>query len=511
MLFTRMRVIFLCFLILAPATSIPAMAAPTKITREGADKLQALFENIIKTRQDRPAQDTPTTESPTETKEPAYQFDGEITVELADSYYAVTLPYITLKNYFGLYDLKIGIIAINVTPHETPGRWNMAIALPPQLFVSNAEGKTMATIDIGAQLTTGVWDETLNYIAASDAIYQDVTITNANNVKTLRLGEITVKTDGLEKSTPAAFSGTTDLALNKLELVNPDLSVTKLGFLKMAAQVEGLERFWEQAMADTAEPAPALPFLDNPPAQMEVRYDVTDFGVFNPKTDETVFALDDLGLRVKGQDLKTDNGMLDIDLNYSGMKSENFLTPLNISDMALAVVVTKIPVLQLLAIQKNAAESESAGLSLMFKIPSVLSQTGTIIRVENSKTVGPDYSGSISAEIQGDITAVNAMTVQGGARVNNMDNFIKRMQGYNGMIAGMLELAKPFAKNSGGEEGQPLISRFTFTMDKTGKVLVNDQDISKPVKDATAATQGDGGENPVPSPDATSEDTAPAR
>ncbi len=98
--------------------------------------------------------------------------EGAIMIEPAGSYYAVTLPDITLVQP-NQSKTALGLIALNASPAGAK-KWNITMALPTPIITKDKEGKTESELAIGKQSFTGLWDESFENFTSLKTIYQSV-------------------------------------------------------------------------------------------------------------------------------------------------------------------------------------------------------------------------------------------------------------------------------------------------------------------------------------------------
>ena len=154
----------LCFVLVLSALLLSNMvSAKTKIDDKGAAELKALFQGFID--EQRQAQ---------EAKGQKLNTEGEILVEQAEDYYAVTLPAMTYAASDGS-TIKIGLIAVNASPTEKKDEWKMAISLPTPFILSNAKGEEMH-LNIGKQKAGGIWSKELQSFSTLAAIYDNISV-----------------------------------------------------------------------------------------------------------------------------------------------------------------------------------------------------------------------------------------------------------------------------------------------------------------------------------------------
>lgn len=139
--------------------------------------------------------------------------EGDILIEDSGSYYSVTLPHLKHKYEGGLTD--IGMIAVNAVP-EKDDTWKITLAMPTPIVSFDANGKQVASIAIGAQNFTGVWDEKINYFTVLKAAYRDldITLTKADSPESvnIKIPESAVHF-AMKEGEPDRWSGPMDMTL----------------------------------------------------------------------------------------------------------------------------------------------------------------------------------------------------------------------------------------------------------------------------------------------------------
>ncbi|MEM8833098.1 MAG: hypothetical protein AAGB32_01030 [Pseudomonadota bacterium] len=132
------------------------------INDEGVAKLNKLFTKLIEARKEELGKE-----------ENILTTNGEIQIEKASNYYAVTLPPIEIANSEKEI-LKLGMTAINVTPTKNPDDWIMSAALPTPIFITDSSGKISQQITIGKQRANVRWSNTLENFSEIDIAYEDI-------------------------------------------------------------------------------------------------------------------------------------------------------------------------------------------------------------------------------------------------------------------------------------------------------------------------------------------------
>lgn len=147
----------------------------------------------------------------------SYIIEGDVKVEPAGTYYAVTFPDIKIKDTSGMtYD--IGMIAANVVPGATPNEWKAAIAIPTPIKIQNAQGKPDGQLDIQKQKAMGVWDTDLNAFRSLDSSYDGLSFKDAKNKETVTIDFMSLvysltgnKTSPVDAKAHLKYMGLTDV------------------------------------------------------------------------------------------------------------------------------------------------------------------------------------------------------------------------------------------------------------------------------------------------------------
>jgi len=159
----RTRLFFIIAIIIGLALSngTPARAAAA-VDAAGAAHLKTVFTDLLN-------------QKAAQTKAGGTKLvqDGQLMVEPSGTYYAITLPKLSTVAADGSR-LDIGMISINVMPQDKPEEWVMTVALPATIKWFDAQGAEKASISIGKQNCTGLWNEKSESFLKLDAKYRDI-------------------------------------------------------------------------------------------------------------------------------------------------------------------------------------------------------------------------------------------------------------------------------------------------------------------------------------------------
>jgi hypothetical protein len=160
-----------------------AYALAQEVSQEGADKIKDFFSKKIQQTTDiqKFAGDT-------------YEWEGDVSVEPSGNYYAITLPYLKIKQIDGK-KLDIGMIAINAIPYDDKGNWKTAVAIPTPIRIYDKLGALDYKLDIGKQRMHGIFIANAGQFLKLDGQVQDVVMTNAEDKVVMRLPQAHLKYD----------------------------------------------------------------------------------------------------------------------------------------------------------------------------------------------------------------------------------------------------------------------------------------------------------------------------
>lgn len=171
----------------------------------------------------------------------SYITEGNVSVEPAGTYYAVTMPHTKIKDANGMtYD--IGMVAANVVPGSSPNEWKAAIAIPTPIKISDAQGKPAGQLDIAKQKAMGIWDTGLNAFRSLNGNYDSLSYKDAKSVENIKIDFFSLaynmtgtKTTPVDAVVQVKYTGLNNIAKKAdTDLVprdlNVDLRVKKIAF-----------------------------------------------------------------------------------------------------------------------------------------------------------------------------------------------------------------------------------------------------------------------------------------
>lgn len=500
-MFLRALLLLLTCVYLAPAAQAAA------IDEEGAQHLKGVFQDFIDFQQ-HPSGANPGT---------GLIYDGEIIVEPAGSYYAVTLPHAKLRYPDGdMFD--IGMVSINASPHNKAGQWKMTVALPTPMTLSNAKNSGVVRVDIGQQRTAGIWDETLANFVKLDAEYKDITATLPSGTLTLPISTILYD---LEQDENGLWSGPGVLTTKNITLDFKN-SAARGKIDEIKASIE-LDRYDAQVLKDYRENVLALSELDekNTASKNQI------LGYYNMISDillkagngfKSNYAVSGIHLTRPPVLGEGPDDELNINSAFFGFDMAGFLDgsvgmALRFGHNGLAmstiepeirdtmptesninIKINNLPLQNIADLGKTSLQSaltspemaQIAGIGLLFKLPALLSQAGTHLELRDNYMGNGEYKVTLNGDVKADMSAVNSMTMDMKAAFYGLDKHLARLKkfaadpeneraGDFARMAERLEKIKSMARPETGPEGETYYV-LDIVMTPQGQIKINGQD-----------------------------------
>lgn len=493
----------LCLFLLAPLH-----AGAAKINDEGAKHLKTHFTKMLEDQKKLISVGNAS----------ALNLQGDLTVETTENYYAVTFPHISLQNADGS-KIIFGIMSMNMTPHETKGLWKTTFAIPTPFRAFDKTGKETTKIAIKGQQAGGIYNEDLQQFLKLDAQYNDITIdiTPENKVpQTASLGSVNFRFDFNEDSNKRysgpAYIEFNDLAYNLVsknssvkinqikgsittDQYDPQVALTHRN--KMIALYDSGELQKKPLSAETQRTLAASTFdtLTKSMNGFTGAYTLSGIDLFNEKNNERL-SLNEAKLAMSTDGFLTDKAAIGVSAQYGSLTASTMtqaskdITP---ADLNLDIKIKNIPFKQLLTIGQNtmagASDNPQAAfkmlpITLMMKLPAILSQAGTAIELNDNYARNTVYDLALNGEIRADLTAANSATAKVTALFKGMSALIKVLQ--NAIddpetknptkFKQSLDMLTMLQKISGDPTTRPE-HKFEFIMNPQGQMLLNDQDI----------------------------------
>ncbi|MAH05279.1 MAG: hypothetical protein CL561_06955 [Alphaproteobacteria bacterium] len=461
---------------------------------------------------------------------------GEVEVEAAGNYYAVTLPHIRLdiptppsqqQPKGGKFSFDFGIAAMNMVPTEVKGRYVFAQSLPtPWRFYTNDQ--EIFRLSIGKQKTNGIYDLPMNLATRLEAQYDNIVLTDAKTGKpVLAIDSVTGK-GGYDEKKPGLYSGRLPIEVNGIKLyggtTEPFLTVDKLkiysGYTDLSREnmikcVGQMQRVNKQIQSyvkteQIVDPPVIAGYLDNALACMGILADGMEGGIVVE------------GVKV-GPGLAAAAGMQNVSLNSLYMQS--FFTDIFKEKMGIAmkfgaqnlnmqprppgfsdyapnsfhvdIGVDNVPhaklheiVRGILGMYSQDAESLTANpamimMQVMTRLPQILNEAQSGFVANDVRISGKDWQAVLKGRVQSDINAIYGASGQGTLVFQNMDMLLKQIKAEaqdpnNPNAMGMMQIIAPLEMLHGLGKSDDKNGRiFEFEFTQQGNLMLNGQSVQQ--------------------------------
>ncbi len=502
---TALALVLILVCLLAPL-STPAQAA---VDTAGAARLTTLFTGLLSDQKDSARR-----------RQTDLKLVGDVVVEPAGNYYAVTLPHLSLIRTDGSF-IDLGILVINAMPGATAQEWKMSVAIPTPIIGYGADKKPVTRLDIGKQSFTGIWNETINNFTKLDARYENITSLESTEGVTLKIPKASIIYDLTPSADGKTWSGPTRFTLENISMTqdkNPGQS--KIGLLTMDTQVQNYSyekmQDYQSKLAALTQTIDATALSSNQITDivLDMIGNVWDgFGTtiiakdislsYPPANGNPAGRMDlqNAKIALNAAGLKTDNVTLSLKTQYDGlslMPAPAGLKETTPERLNLDITVDKLPYKKLIdltrktvkAASTTAAPQENAGKLAAKLIPQMLTEAGTFIRIDKSflgnSTYNLDLDGRMNANMAAilgmdgkaklDLRGLDQLIAATRAKLKNADLSAEIKKKLQGALLSMTILQLSGQQGTDAN-GKPMRS-YNLELGKDGKVMVNGTDLS---------------------------------
>lgn len=425
--------------------------------------------------------------------------EGDIQIEDAGNYYAVTLPLAKLKTKDGNV-LDIGMIAINASPQAQPGTWKMTIALPTPFVMKDAAGAPLMSLAIGSQNVTGIWNESLAAFTTLNASYGDLKVEDMGKAFSGTLAKLAFSAD-LKEASPGKWSGPMMTRLDGLSVSIPGKQM-KIG-LKWGEMKFDLSGYNLAALkgSDMKDPATIIGALAKNAEGLRSALNVQEFEVIAPQPGQEAmgkFALEKGNFTLALSGLSQDKVTAQIGLDYRGLDPKPLneqLQNLLPHEAKLNWQLNNVPLQKLTTTVQNTlgavntvspAMPQMGAMALMMKLPALLSEAQTSMTVEKNYVSNDLYRAELEGNVKSDITAFTGFISDFMLGVYGLDNLIVALENAAAIpttmyrselrsLASNLKYFKGFAVQKKDDQGTNMHG-YHFEITPQGQFLLNDKD-----------------------------------
>ena len=472
-------------------------------------------------------------------------YKGELTIERQQDYYTLTFPHIYLSGSVdesaaddvlsAKQVVDIGVFTLNAMADEKPGYWKIVLTLPEKITVYDAlkgrDDPEAFSFTIGQQRTIAYFSEKLCSFTKMDLNLSDLNFLAGGTQTGINIGGIQVYTK-LEEQENGSYSGPGHVLVKNLHVSPPNQAAAvtmdelKLSFSfgdfaipslketqkKIMKHKETLQKL--QALdGQTDESAPQV----DPQNVINMIYDFYDFDMDSfsfaysakninitmpppimekensaPDFKTMQIASGRFGTGATG--LKTDEGALRIEWAYDGFKTtqENpEITDIVPQNLKINLEAQNVPYNTfgelanntLQSIAQNPDAMQTAWLSIMMRLPAIISQAGTQIMINDNNINNHLYDITLDGKITTDLSAITGFALKLNLLFEGMETLINAMQNhsikqensetneYKEFIA-TLEKIKNVGHAATGKNNNPAYS-YTIELNQQGEPTIN--------------------------------------
>tara|TARA_R110002124_G_scaffold287365_1_gene474229 strand:- start:163092 stop:164678 length:1587 start_codon:yes stop_codon:yes gene_type:complete len=461
--------------------------------------------------------------------------EGDVAVEPAGSYYAVTLPHIkfdmamppsqSMPNGEKLM-LDFGMSALNMVPTDVKGQYIFAQSLPTPWRVYNGE-QEMYRIEIGEQKTNGIQDIEMSLTTRLDAEYKNISLIHAaSNATIVHIDSITAK-GGYDEKTAGFYSGTLPIEINGLKLMannKPFLTIKKVkaysGYTDLSREnttkcMGQMQRLNKQITGHLQREKIVTPkviatYLDNVLACTGIIADGMEGGLvvegvnIGPeisamlgvqnilfKSFYTQSQLTDISKEKMGVSVKF--GMQEMDMqpwpeSFSKFSPRSIHADIgldNIPHGKLHEIIRGVLAMYSQDAAQVTANPAMVLMPILARLPQLLNEAESGIVAKDIRIAGEGYQALLKGRLQSDISAIYGFSGKANLTFYNMDKFMEGITAEaqdpnNPNAAGMMPMLAPVTmlQKLGKDDGQG--NRvFEFELTPQGKSTLNGESLMK--------------------------------
>ena len=471
---------------------------------------------------------------------------GEVDVEAAGTYYAVTLPHLRLdmptppsqtQPQGGKVAFDFGISALNMVPTDVEGRYVFAQSLPTpwRYYVNDQEVFRLA---IGKQKTNGIVDLPMNLAMRLDAQYDNIVMTDVRTEKPILVIDSVTGKGGYDEKTAGMFTGRIPVEINGLKLygggLEPFLTVNKIKFyggytdlsrensIKCVQQMQVVDKQVQSYIkqAQVIDPPVIAGYLDSVLACMGIMADGMEGGLViegvqvGPALAAAAgmqnVSLNSLYIQSFFKDIFKEK--MGVSMNFGAQKVNMQPRPPGYSAYApdsfhVDIGLDNIPhgklheiIRGILGMYSKDAQSVVGNpamlmMQVMTRLPQILNEAQSGIVANDVRISGKDWQAVLKGRVQSDINAIYGASGKGTLTFQNMDGFLNQVKAEaqdpnNPNATAMRNIITPLQMFHGLGKSDDKGGRiFEFELTQQGNLMLNGQNVQQLLKPPAANQQ----------------------
>ncbi len=416
-----------------------------------------------------------------------FDYEGELTVQQADTFYEITFPVISVKppeiestSNDDKVMMRIAPIRINAVPAED-GLWTTTWTIPQKLTLQSEDAGEDFHIEFGDQKTVGVMSEALGYFTKLNMNLYDMTFKLADEDIGTKVGGVNIFSNFEKTANQPAdgeksrYTGPFNITFSDIEIAPPqDPEVVKIGEFKVVSNLtdavlptlkeyEAIILKYEDTFNTLNNIDPDSPesvegidnnkiidmifeLYDMDMSGFDFAYQVKDVSYLADQRNERrpfdEMTLSSASFSIGTKSMNTETGIIMLGTQYDGLnvkgeKQDELgeLSPnafkFNLSaENVPFLTLSKLATTTLRSIAENPDSAQFAAMGIMFKLPAILAQANTKLSMTDNYAKAKDYNVSLDGEVLTDLTAISGFVAKFTSIFAGMDTVIQKIRSY---------------------------------------------------------------------------------
>ncbi len=477
--------IFTLSLLMALFIAPAAFAAKTN--DKGAARLKSLFETLISEQQ-----------TALKAQGGDLKLIGDLTVEQAKKYYAVTLPEMNYIDADGK-QTHIGLVAINATPTKKDDDWKMSVAIPTPILRKDKTGNIINKINIGSQNMVGLWQGELNNFSKLSSSYKDIVIEDGKNNKAAKIKDIELVMD-LKESGKNLWSGPSKFNIKGLSLSSEKQgNFMSIGNAMIAIAVDNFDALKSKELrnkilsaAESSEARMPSDFWTDMMASygdsMKMQGSLENLRFKKPGSEDKDVNLEKIGFNYTMSGMNNDTLDQSLGLTFRGDKSKINKNSIFPTVIDANISIENLPFAKLLDIGKSALPQDGANsnapqiavLQAMMTLPQMLAEAGTVLNIKDTQYGNDEYNFEIDGLLTANKNSMLGTTGNVDIVIEGMDNIVSALESQKtdtnqekiNQSIKMIQAARLISEQKGDK------NIYGIQITEEAKILINGKDAS---------------------------------
>lgn len=449
--------------------------------------------------------------------------EGPLTVEPAGTYYAVTMPHITVHNPDGTYT-DVGIFAINALPGDKADEWKLTLAFPTPVTSYKADKTPRMRINIGGQTFNGIWNEKVENFTKLDAQYLNVVVDQIEDAMTIKVPKTTIVYNLSPAAGGKTWSGPLKYEMSGIEALRRGETVpSRVGRITLDMNVKEYDpsqaKAYQKKMATLGgknadgsinpEQLPGIyaaffDFIGSSWSGFDLRIAIDNIALARPAANgmpASIINVKQAAILFDAKGLRTGAVTSHANISYSGLRvtppqpgfSDTVPDHLNIDMIGDKIPLKELSAMAAKNILPDTATPEqrrAAGMQLAQLIPQLMTKAGTTIKVSNSSLGTNTYNVLMNGLLNADVKAVMGATGKMRMEITGMEALLKIMQAQVknpdvplvAKVALQKWLLTMMAVQAVGQQGKGADGKaariYDVELGTDGKIMLNGMDLS---------------------------------